>query len=47
MTHFARAQVVTHILEKYRYHEHTHKEVQFALAVQCFAHYASVLSTRV
>ena len=33
--------------EAYQYHEHPHKDVQFALAVQCFAHYCAVCSTRV
>ena len=40
-------QVVDHIMQKYKYHEHPHREVQFALAVQCFAHYCAVCATRV
>ena len=40
-------QVVSHVTTKYKYHEHPHKDVQFAVAVQCFAHYCAVCSTRV
>jgi len=37
--------VVDHLMEKYDYHTHGHKEVVFALSVQCYAHYGAVAST--
>ena len=37
--------IVDHIMSKYKYHEHVHKDVVFALSVQCFAHYGAVAST--
>ena len=37
--------VVDHLMTHYDYHTNGHKEVVFALAVQCFAHYGAVAST--
>lgn len=37
--------VVDHLMTHYDYHTNGHKQVVFALAVQCFAHYGAVAST--
>ena len=37
--------VVEYLMNNYQYHENGHKEVSFACAVQCFAHYGAVAST--
>ncbi len=36
--------VVDHLMRKFPYHENGHKDVQFAIAVQCFAHYGAIAS---
>ena len=36
---------MNHLMTKYDYHQNGHKEIVFALAVHCFAHYAAVTST--
>ena len=37
--------VIQYLMSNYDYHEVGHKDVQFSLAVQCFAHYGAVCST--
>lgn len=40
-------QIVAHVMRHYQYHCQLRKDVQFAIAVQCFPHYCAVCSTRV
>ena len=37
--------IVDYLMTQYPYHENGHKEIAFALSVQCFAHYGAVAST--